>query len=159
MDIAIVGIGNLLMRDEGVGIHALRRLREEFSFSDGPEFIDGGTMGLDLLPFIEGRDLVVLIDAVDFRREPGEVRSISNRDIPRYLTGKLSVHQIALPDLLATLLLIDNPPSDVVLVGMQPADIGVGLELSPAVSAGMDALLGEVVSVIRARGVTVSPKG
>lgn len=159
MDIAIVGIGNLLMRDEGVGIHALGRLREEFSYSERLEFIDGGTMGLDLLPFIEGRDLVVLIDAVDFRQEPGSVKSIANRDIPRYLTGKLSVHQIALPDLLTTLLLIDNPPRDVVLVGIQPADIGVGIELSPAVSAGMDVLLNEVLSVLRARGVTASLKG
>lgn len=158
MNIAIVGIGNLLMRDEGVGIHALRKLSEEFTFSENLHFIDGGTMGLDLLPFIEGRDLVILIDAVDFREQPGTVKSIANRDIPRYLTGKLSVHQIALPDLLSALLLIDNPPGDVVLIGIQPEDVEVGIELSPAVSAGMNALLTEVIGVLSTRGIKGSPK-
>jgi len=100
--IAVVGIGNILLSDDGVGVHLLNELEAKYNFPDCVELIDGGTMGLDLLPFLEGKDRIVFIDAVNFKEKAGFIGELINGEIPQFFSTKLSVHQIALPDMLAT---------------------------------------------------------
>ena len=100
MNVAILGIGNILLRDEGIGVHAVNKLKNEYEFPEFVRLIDGGTMGLDLLPFFEGNDKVLIIDAVDFKKEAGTIDIIEGDKIPAFLTSKLSVHQIGLPAML-----------------------------------------------------------
>ncbi len=100
MDIAVFGIGNILLSDDGVGVHTLNRLKEEYDLPGYVELIDGGTKGLDLLPLLEDRDKVLIIDAANFNRKPGTIDAVEGDKIPAFLSTKLSVHQIGLPDLL-----------------------------------------------------------
>lgn len=130
MKIAVLGIGNILLRDEGVGVHAVNALKERYVFSADVELIDGGTMGLDLLPFIEGKDKVLIIDAADFGEKPGIIKTIEGKNIPAFLNTKFSVHQIGLPDMLFAANIMGITPPDICLVGIQPGDTGTGLEMS-----------------------------
>ena len=80
--VTLIGLGNLLMRDEGVGVQAVRAIEERYEMPPGVEIVDGGTSGLDLLPYIEGRDRVLFVDAVNFGKEPGYIEVLENREIP-----------------------------------------------------------------------------
>lgn len=137
----VLGIGNLLLGDEGAGVHAVNALRERHVFPEGVRFIDGGTMGLDLLPFIEGRDRLLIIDAVDFDAEPGTVKVIEGNDLRAFLDAKLSVHQIGLPDLLFAAALTGVTPPEFCLVGIQPDRLEIGVQMSEKVRANFETLI------------------
>jgi hydrogenase maturation protease len=134
----ILGIGNILLRDEGLGVHLVRALAEDPGrLPDGTAFLDGGTLGLDLLPEIGEADALLLVDAVRLRDRPGAVRVIHGEEIHATLAGHISPHQIGLADLVAAARLLGCLPERVSLVAMQPADIEVGLELSAPVAAAL----------------------
>ncbi len=156
--IAVVGIGNILLGDEGVGVHVLNELRDRYCFPDGVELIDGGTMGLDLLPFIEGRQRVIFIDAVDFGAEAGAVGELRGGEIPERLSSKLSVHQIALPEMLSAGRLLGTLPEEICLVGIQPKSIDPGFGLSPEIEAKVDELMARVVRKLSEWGIEVRSK-
>jgi hydrogenase maturation protease len=137
-DILILGIGNVLMRDEGVGAHVARHLAagvEENSFTLPPRtrVVDGGTLGLDLLPMISEARAVVFVDAVDFGGTPGEISLWHGVDLERSLDGHISAHEVGAADLLALGRLLGTLPARVALVGIQPAAVEVGLEMTSAV--------------------------
>lgn len=134
MATAVIGLGNILLRDEGVGVHAVNAIKESCSFSPEVEIIDGGTLGLDLLPLIEGKERLILIDAVDFKKEPGFIGVLENDEIPCALFTKLSVHHIGLSDVLYAAKLMGITPSKIRLIGVQPESMDVGLDLTPCVS-------------------------
>ncbi len=131
---AVIGLGNILLKDEGVGVHAVNALKESCSFSPEVEIIDGGTLGLDLLPLIEGKDRLILIDAVDFKKEPGFIGVLEDEEIPSALFAKLSVHHIGLSDVLYASKLMGITPAKIRLIGIQPGSMDVGLDLTPCVS-------------------------
>lgn len=141
----VIGIGNLLMADDGVGVHAIQALRERYGSPAGLTFIDGGTMGLDLLPYIEEAARLMLIDAVDFGEPAGTVKVIEGPDVKMFLDLKFSVHQIGIPDMLFAASFKGVLPSEMCLVGMQPLDIELGLELSPDVQEAMPRLIEAVL--------------
>ena len=85
MDIAVFGIGNILLSDDGVGVHVLNRLQVEYDLPGYVELIDGGTKGLDLLPLLEDRDKVIFIDAANFKKDPGTIGEVKGDDIPAFL--------------------------------------------------------------------------
>jgi hydrogenase maturation protease len=144
----VLGIGNLIQSDDGVGIHAVRRLRALADLPDDVEVIDGGTMGLELLHCLEGVGILVVVDAVDSGLAPGTLIRMTGDQVPAYLSLKMSPHQIGLPDLLFAAKLRDLYPRQVVIWGIQPATIEMGLELSPAVVDQVDALVQEVLKEI-----------
>jgi hydrogenase maturation protease len=154
----VLGIGNLLLTDEGAGVHAVNAFRESFIIPDDVELIDGGTMGLDLLPFIEGRDALLIVDAVDFGAESGTVRTIEGRDIKAFMDLKFSVHQIGVPDMLFAAELSGITPPRLALVGIQPDVIETGVGLSPTLSARLEELLRAVLGQLRRWGVHIQPK-
>ncbi len=156
--IAVIGIGNILMTDDGAGVFALQRLQERFLFPEYVELIDGGTKGLELLPFVEGMEKILFIDAVNFNKKPGEVGELTKDEIPKYFATKLSVHQIALPDLIGAGRLMGTLPEEIHLVGIQPQSIDTGYGLSPAVEARLDLLIEMVVNKLKEWDVVVTPK-
>jgi len=88
---ALLGIGNILLKDEGVGVHVVNAMKESYTFSPEVEIIDGGTLGLDLLPFVEGRERLLIIDAVNFGKAPGYIGVLENEKdphIPRMSTSQ-----------------------------------------------------------------------
>jgi hydrogenase maturation protease len=151
----VIGIGNLLLGDEGTGIHAIRALRERYSLPEGLELIDGGTMGLDLLPYVEGLDKLLIVDAANLGEPPGTIRLMEGDGVKRFLDTKFSVHQIGLPDMLFAAELKDILPPEVCIVGIQPAVIDTGLEMSEAVAERFDALLDAIINKLRDWGLEV----
>ncbi len=141
MKTLILGVGNLLLTDDGVGIHAIQQLQERYTLPKEVQIVDGGTCGLDLLQFLEGVDHLVIIDAARLGKAPGSIARMEGDQVPAYLALKTSPHEIGLPELLFTARLTDIYPPRVVVLGMQPESIETSLGLTPAVAAHLDELV------------------
>lgn len=149
----MLGLGNILLRDEGVGVLVVQRLQERYEFPRGVEVLDGGTLGLDILPHIEDAAQVVVVDAVEMGAEPGTTARFEGKEIPEFLSLKVSPHQTGLVDLLAVARLRDLYPERLVLWGVQPDVIEAGLELSPRVAEQVDVLVDKVIGELSEWGI------
>jgi len=141
----ILGVGNLLLTDEGLGIHAVRKLFENPALPADVEVVDGGTAGLGLLYYLEDVNRLVIIDAVETGGPPGTMVRLSGDQIPVYMAMKVSPHEITLPDFLAAAKLRDLYPQEVIVWGIQPQSLEVGVELSPVVAEKLDTLVKNVL--------------
>jgi len=139
--ISVLGLGNILLSDEGVGVHAVNTIKKKYAFSPEIEVIDGGTMGLDLLPIFQSQDKILIIDAVDFKKAPGHVETIEGENIPSVLNAKLSVHHIGVSDLLFTAKLTRTTPLEICLVGIQPKSLDVGLDMTDEIRTRLDDII------------------
>lgn len=151
-DILVLGMGNILRGDEGVGVHALRRLVARHDLAPGTEAIDGGTLGLDLLPYLDGTSTLLVIDAIQAGRAPGSLIRLQDDEIMPALAVKLSLHQAGLRELLAASRLMRICPSQVVLWGIEPGYIGWTTELSSPAAASLDTLVDAVAAELCAWG-------
>jgi hydrogenase maturation protease len=130
------------MSDDGLSVHVLERLQADNLIPDNIQMIDGGTCGLDLLQYLEGISNLIIIDAVKTRNGiPGSIIRLEGNQVPAYLSLKISPHDIGLPDLLATAKLRDLYPEKIVVFGIQPASLELGVELSPEVASKVDELI------------------
>lgn len=145
MNILVLGLGNILLSDEAVGVSVVEELKRRYSFYPEIDIIDGGTKGLDLLPFLEGRKKVLIVDAVDFGKEPGYIGILENKEIPAVLHSKLSVHHIGLGEVLLASEMLGIMPEEICLIGIQPLTLETGIELSPLIASKIDELLGRVI--------------
>jgi len=141
-DLLILGIGNVLLGDEGVGVHVVRALEADaaHAVSGKPlppqsRVVDGGTLGLDLLPLINDARAIVFVDAVALGAPAGSMVTLESDRLRAVFAGHLSVHQVGIGDLLAVAILAGMLPEHVALVGVQPESAEFSLELSPAVQA------------------------
>jgi hydrogenase maturation protease len=148
-----MGLGNMLMTDDGLGLEALARLRAGWALPDEVELVDGGTWGMQLLPTIESTDRLLLIDAVNLGAPAGTEIVLRDAEIPRYFAVKLSPHQIDLRETLAVCELRGTLPAEIVVVGLQPERVEMGTALSPALAGRVDAMLETVARVLRAWGI------
>jgi hydrogenase maturation protease len=130
-EILILGIGNLLLKDEGVGVRVVKRLRD-INLPCYTEVLDGGTLGLDLLFYIEGRKKVIVIDAVKAGGTPGTIYRFADSDIVAEAKISLSAHDIDFMDVLKTAHFLGHKP-EIIFIGIEPKDISEGLELSPEI--------------------------
>ena len=153
----ILGVGNLLLSDEGVGLRVLERLAATCDLPEGVQTLDGGTLGLDLLYYLEGVENLVIIDAVEMGKEPGTLLRLEGDEVPAFLSVKMSPHQIGIPDMLFAAKLKDLYPRNVVLWGVQPGVLDAGLDLSPPVAVRVDELVEKVVDELRRWGVEARP--
>lgn len=156
--IAVLGLGNILLRDEGIGVHVVAALRERFYFPENVSLIDGGTMGLDLLPFIEGVEKMLIVDAVNIGKQPGTIALIEDEDIPSFVSSKLSIHQISFPDVIFAANLMGITPAKMTLVGVQPEILEPGLSLSETLSNVFERLLQVMAEILGEWGVKLKCK-
>jgi len=156
--LSLIGLGNILLRDEGVGVHAVEALRKNFDFSEDVRLLDGGTLGLDLLLWIEGMERIVFIDAVDFKKAPGTIAIIENEDLPSFLAPKLSLHHVGLSDLLFASSFMGTKPSQITLIGIQPEKIEIGLTLSDILNENFEKLLKTILKKLQEWGVNFRKK-
>jgi hydrogenase maturation protease len=141
----VLGVGNILLQDEGVGVRVVEHLQHTYDFPDEVQVLDGGTMGMDLINFIEDLEHLLVIDAVDDGQPAGTILRLVDDEIPALLQRKMSPHQIGLSDILSVAKLRDRMPQHVVLIGIQPESLQTGLELSPRIQACMDELVAAVL--------------
>ena len=149
MTTTVLGLGNILLQDEGVGVHAVNAVKGRYAFPPDVEVIDGGTLGLDLLPLIEKRDRLLFVDAVDFGKEPGYIGVIDDDAIPSTLLAKMSVHHIGLSDVLFAAKLLDIRPSKVRLIGVQPQSLDVGLDMTECISGRMEKIIELIIQTLK----------
>lgn len=153
MDIGIIGVGNILMQDEGTGPKVAEFLRNNYTFDPEIEIIDGGTLGLDLLPYIEKYKKLIIVDVVDFDKEPGFIKILRGEEIPPYLKTKLSVHHVGVQDLIEVARLMGYMPEELVLAGIQPESIDLGLDLTPTVAGKLNELIEEILTILKNWGI------
>ena len=149
----VLGVGNILLSDDGVGVHTIRRLQESVQLPERVQLVDGGTSGLDLLHYLEGVSRLVIVDAMETDQSPGTLTRLSGDQVPAYLSLKMSPHEIGLPDMLFAAKLRDLYPEDVVISGVQPETAEIGLDLSPPVAAQVDTLAENVLDELRRWGI------
>jgi hydrogenase maturation protease len=160
----VLGVGNVLLGDDGVGVHAIRALerlaeRDPLALPPGTSLVDGGTLGLGLLPVLSDARAVLLIDAADLGRSPGSVEAIRGDVLLRRCASRLLQPCAGVTDLLATALLAGTLPSAVVLIGVQPGELAVGLDLSERVAAALPAVVRATLAELRwLESVTPSPR-
>jgi len=156
--ILILGVGNILLMDEGVGIRAVEQLEKRYAFSDDVELLDGGTSGIELLRYICDREYLMIIDAIKSGHPPGTVLRVEGEDVPKKFMTRISPHQIGLSDLLAAALLTDELPDHMLLLGVEPGSMEMKLGLTREVAAAMDKLIDTVVGELRRLGCDVRPR-
>jgi hydrogenase maturation protease len=144
----VLGLGNTLNRDEGLGVHCLSPLRERLRDHPEIEVLDGGVLGLDLLPLVESCGHLLILDAVDAGRPPGTVVELGREEIPLFSLIKLSWHQVSFQEVLQFAGVRGRLPVFLHLVGAQPADIATGYGLSPAIAPLVPDILDRAVAVL-----------
>ncbi len=123
-----------------MGIHAVRLLRDRLHGE--VELVEGGVMGLDLLPCLEGKDKAVFIDAVDAGAEPGAVFRFSPDEVPRMpAPPPVSLHDLGLYELIGAARLLGQCPREIIIIAVQVKDLSPGERLSPDVEAALPAVL------------------
>lgn len=130
----ILGLGNSLRADEGFGVHLLKNL-ENLHLPPAVELVDGGTLGLRLLEYVERADNLLVLDAVDTGEKPGTVVRLAGENVKRYGRAKLSLHQLGFQEVLALAELRGANPRDIVVIGIQPQSLEWGCELTNVVKA------------------------
>lgn len=144
--ILVLGIGNLVMSDDGAGVRVVQELQKRYRFPPHVEIMDGGTLGLDLLPKLEGIERLLVVDAVETGGKPGTLVRLLGEELPIALQTKISPHQMGLKDLLAVAELMGHAPREMVLVGIQPASIEMGDELSNNIAEQLEEMIDKVLT-------------
>lgn len=147
-DFVVLGIGNILNTDEGIGVHAARALQSKYPDSSNFAVIDGGTLGLNLLPIVDDATHLLILDAVDAGKAPGTLVELAGKDIPLFGGAKLSEHQVTFQEVLGLAMLRETLPENLYLIGVQPADLSVGVGLSEVVQAVLPRLIQAVEVVL-----------
>ncbi|MBI5140823.1 MAG: HyaD/HybD family hydrogenase maturation endopeptidase [Nitrospirae bacterium] len=152
--ILVLGLGNILMSDDGAGVEAATRLQKRFAPIPGLSIVDGGTLGLDLLPMIEDATHLLIIDAVvkSDDSQPGEIVRIDGDDISAFFSTKISPHQMGMKDLFFCARLQGRMPKHAVLLGITAGSLDVGVGLTPPVATAVDALVDAAVEELRGWG-------
>lgn len=149
----VLGLGNLLQRDEGFGLAALKALQQSIGEPPGLEFVDGGVMGLDLLPLVETTRQLLILDAVNTARPAGTIVEFTREQLPLFSGIRLSQHQVGFQEVLGLASLREQLPEQLHLVGVQPAVLEPGTTLSPLVAATLPEVVSRATAVLRVWGV------
>ena len=153
--VLVLGMGNLLLEDEGLGVRALEVLQQRYEIPTEVELLDGGTTGMGLLDDISGREHLIVLDAVQTGDPPGTLVRLAGDDVPVYFGMRISPHQLGLSDVLATLELSGEKPAEVVVLGLVPQSLEMDLELSELIAEKLGALVESAVTELERLGYPV----
>jgi len=153
----VIGLGNPLMGDDGLGLAALALLRNHWIFDPPVVLVDGGTWGLNLLPTIEDAGRVLLLDAINVGAAPGAPVLLQRADLPRVLATKLSPHQIDLREVLALAEWRGTLPETILAMGLQPASVEMRTTLSAPLAAGLPGMVDRALAQLATWGHQARP--
>jgi len=142
-----------LNRDEGLGVHALKALEERLGSQADVELVDGGVLGLNLLPIVEECSHLLVLDAVDAGQPPGTLIELAGDEIPLRANLKMSEHQVSFQEVLGLAQMRGKLPPHLHLLGVQPADLSIGLDLSPVVKAAISRVVDRAVAILQEWGL------
>lgn len=158
MELLVLGLGNVLCGDDGLGVAAVSRLDRDYRAPVGVELMDGGTLGLALLHYVGQAERLLLVDAIRADLPPGSPVRLTGDDVPSAVASRLSVHQIGVADLLDGLRLTHSGPSEIVLLGLVPETLELGLGRSAAVEAALPGLVEAIVRETARLGFPLEPR-
>ena len=156
--IVVLGVGNILLTDEGLGVHVVEDLKTNYTFTPQISLIDGGTMGMELLTYMRGMKKILLIDAVNGGEAPGTIYEFPHRELEQYFTDHISVHEVGMQDILRIRAIQENPLEDAIVIGVEPESLDVGFEPSAPVQMALPEVKERVLRVLREWGVQIEPK-
>lgn len=159
MRIVVLGVGNILLTDEGIGVRAIEELGKVHDLPPEVELIDGGTSAMELLDDLANCDLLIIADCVRAGKAPGTLLRLKDEEIPALFRTKLSPHQVGLPDVLATLVITHEAPVHTVLFGVEPESLATGMGLTPTVEAVLPRLVEAIATEIAHAGLAVYHHG
>ncbi len=155
--ILVIGMGNVLMQDEGIGVRAVEELEARYRLPDNVQVVDGGTTGMELFEPMRACDCLIVADAVNVDRPPGTLVRIADGEIRAFFQTKLSNHQLGLSDLLALLAFKGETPRHVAIIGMVPYSLENRLGLSGPAAAALDNMVGMLVEELARVGAVPMP--
>lgn len=156
--ILVLGVGNILYTDEGVGVRCVEKLEMEYEFSDNVTLVDGGTLGMRLMDYLLNCDTAIILDAVLGGQEPGTIYRCTGDDLRKSIAFKDSMHQSDLVDSLVYCDLMGNRP-EAVVIGIQPHDYQtMALEVSEVLASRLDDMAGFALKEVEAAGGTFSKR-
>ncbi|MCS7199784.1 MAG: HyaD/HybD family hydrogenase maturation endopeptidase [Caldimicrobium sp.] len=158
MKTLVVGLGNLLLKDEGFGVRVIYYLRERYMFSEEVMFLDGGTGAFFLLPYLEEADRVIFVDVVKAGGSPGEIYEGTLEEIEAFLVERISLHEIGLFDLLAILKFKGKNFREIHLIGIEPKEIAIGEELSKCLLERLPEVAKRVLQKLSEWGISYEEK-
>ncbi|WP_426416027.1 HyaD/HybD family hydrogenase maturation endopeptidase [Aestuariirhabdus sp. LZHN29] len=156
MTVLVLGVGNILLTDEGIGVRVVEALEKRYQFSPDVDLVDGGTAGMELLDTIANRDHVILIDAVHTGDAPGTLVTLRDEQVPAMFRQKISPHQLGISDLLAIMSLTGEMPNHFTLFGVVPISMDTGVALTPEIDAKLEQMVQFCVEELERLGVTVT---
>ena len=130
-EITVLGIGNIILSDEGFGVRVVEFLQKNYAFPDNVQLIDGGTLGVELIHFVAGTSKLLIIDSIDGGTEAGKMFHLRGDEILNHFTQKISSHEVGIQDILTMLEITDKKIPCVELIGVQPYSIDAGINLTP----------------------------
>jgi hydrogenase maturation protease len=154
----VLGLGNVLCGDDGLGAVAIARIKARYEIPEGMSVLDGGTLGLSLLPYVEDSEKVILVDAIRVDAPPGSFVHLEGDEVGPAVAGRLSVHQVGVADLLDAARWTGRLPEELVLLGLVPETLEVGVTRSARVEAGLPGLVDRVVQEVSRLGFELHPR-
>ena len=157
LNVLVLGVGNMLLTDEGVGGRVAEELLHQYRIPAEVEVIDGGTMGMDLLPYMDDRSHLLIVDAIKTKQAPGHAVRLVLDDPPAFFRTMISPHQLGLAEVLGVAELTDNLPPNIVLFGMEPVSLETAVGLSPEVERNVPLLVKMVRDELASLGLVLEP--
>lgn len=155
--ILVLGVGNILLHDEGIGVHVVRDLEQNYSFSEEVTLLDGGTLGMRLLDAMGKADYMIVADTLCSGKAPGTISRLSGDELRGRVAAKNSQHQVSFLETIAYADFLGMLP-ETVMIGCEPKDLSAwGTELSPEVVTARPLMTEKVLEEIRLAGGEVSP--
>lgn len=155
MRILVLGVGNILLSDEGIGVRVIEALEQRYVMPEGVEVLDGGTAGMELLEAMANRTHLIIVDAIVSRKsEPGALLILRDEEVPVLFNNKISPHQLGLSDVLSALRFTGEFPDNITLVGVIPRSLEPNIGLTPIVEASLEPALQAVLMALQESGVT-----
>ncbi|HEX8988956.1 MAG TPA: HyaD/HybD family hydrogenase maturation endopeptidase [Rhodocyclaceae bacterium] len=152
MRAVVLGIGNIILSDEGVGVRAVEAFERRYRLPEDVLAIDGGTSSMELIDELSSLDFLLVFDTIVAGKPPGTIVKLAGDEVPAFFRRKLSPHQISLSDLLASLEFLGQAPKDIVVIGVQPVTLELGMELTEPVAARLAEVVEMGAAEFAARG-------
>lgn len=153
---AVLGLGNVLMRDDALGPHVIAHLEAHYDFPENVAIEDLGTPGLDLVPYVADRERLIIVDTVRAEGQPGDLKLYGRDEIlAKPVQARVSPHDPGVREAILSTEFSRETQLDVVLVGVIPEDTSQGVALSGGVAASVVPAAKEVVRVLRERGFEI----
>lgn len=156
--VTVLGIGNVILRDEGFGVRVVEYLAASYDFPETVQLVDGGTLGIELTHYVTGSEKLLVIDSIDGGEAPGSLFFLRNDEVEAHFQNKISAHEVGIQDVLSLLAITGKKIPEVVVIGAQPFDLTAGVGLSENMGALIEPIARRALQVLAGWGISAEPK-